>query len=44
MVVGTGLFDNVLSDYLWARAVLLIGEDLLSPITYAPKSLVLILC
>ncbi len=25
-----GLFDNVLSDYLWARAVLLIGAALRS--------------
>ena len=22
-----GLFDNALSDYFWARAVLLIGEE-----------------
>lgn len=25
-IVGKGLLDNVLSDYLWARAILLIGE------------------
>lgn len=25
-VLAAGLADNVLSDYLWARAVLLIGE------------------
>lgn len=33
---AAGLFDNVLSDYLWARAVLLIGEN--SPL-YLPQSL-----
>lgn len=26
LVVAKGLLDNVLSDYLWARAILLIGE------------------
>lgn len=26
MVVAKGLLDNVLSDYLWARAILLVGE------------------
>lgn len=25
-LANAGLFDNVLSDYLWARAVLLVGE------------------
>jgi solute carrier family 35, member F5 len=27
MMVAKGLADNVLSDYLWARAILLVGED-----------------
>ncbi len=26
LMVGKGLLDNVLSDYLWARAILLVGE------------------
>lgn len=26
LVVAKGLLDNVLSDYLWARAILLVGE------------------
>lgn len=26
-IVAKGLLDNVLSDYLWARAILLIGEN-----------------
>lgn len=33
-----GLFDNVLSDYLWARAVLLIGgalQSLLFPFSWS---------
>ena len=39
-VAGAGLFDNVLSDYLWARAVLLIGKK--SPLPpCAPKPLLL---
>ena len=29
LIQHAGLFDNVLSDYLWARAVLLIGESAL---------------
>jgi hypothetical protein len=28
MVLAKGLLDNVLSDYLWARAILLVGEEL----------------
>jgi solute carrier family 35 protein F5 len=28
MVLAKGLFDNVLSDYLWARAILLVGPTL----------------
>lgn len=28
LTVVKGLFDNVLSDYLWARAVLLVGPTL----------------
>jgi solute carrier family 35 protein F5 len=26
LIVAKGLLDNVLSDYLWARAILLLGE------------------
>ena len=26
LLIVAGLFDNVLSDYLWARAVLLTGD------------------
>lgn len=26
LMVAKGLLDNVLSDYLWARAILLLGE------------------
>ena len=32
IIAGAGLFDNVLSDYLWARAVLLIGKEAPQPI------------
>ena len=27
LVVAKGLLDNVLSDYLWARAILLLGAS-----------------
>ena len=38
MIAGAGLFDNVLSDYLWARAVLLIGkESPLPPVLHNPQ-------